>query len=78
MCVCVYERERESSSNTRDVWELFSNASRLRINMHKFVFISCTEQDVLGLGWSGRIVHRGMISSPWISNWGGSFSCETY
>ena len=52
---------RENICKTIDVWELFSNASRLRINMHKFVFISCTEQDVLGLGWSGRIVHRGMI-----------------
>ena len=52
---------RENICKTIDVWELFSNASGLRINMHKFVLISCTEQDVLGLGWSGRIVHRGMI-----------------
>ena len=33
----------------------------LIINMHKYVLILCTEQDVLGLGWSGRIIHRGMI-----------------
>ena len=52
---------RENISKTRDVWELFSNASGLRINMHKSVLISCTEQDMLGLGWSGRIVHGGMI-----------------
>ena len=63
---------------TIDVWELFSNASGLRINMHKSVLISCTEQAVLGLGWSRRIVHRVMIWSPWISNWGGCFSCKTY
>ena len=41
---------RENISKTRDVWELFSNASGLRINMHKYVLISCTKQDVLGLG----------------------------
>ena len=29
--------------------------------MHKSVLISYTEQDAFGLGWSRRIVHRGMI-----------------
>ena len=51
----------DHSCKTRDVWELFSNASGLRINTQKLVLISCTEQDVLGLGWLGRIVHRRMI-----------------
>ena len=53
-------------SKTRDVWGLFSNASRLRINMHKSVLISCTEQDVLGLGCFRvgvvrKDIHYGMI-----------------
>ena len=29
--------------------------------MPKSILISCKEQDVLGLGWPGRIIHRGMI-----------------
>ena len=29
--------------------------------MHIYVLISCIEQDVLGLRWSRRIIHRGMI-----------------
>ena len=51
---------RGNIGKTIDVWELFSNASGLRINMHKSILISCTEQDVLGLGRSGRIIHRGL------------------
>ena len=35
--------------------------TRLRINMHIYVLIPCTKQDVLGLGWSRRIVHHSMI-----------------
>ena len=70
---------RENISKARYVWDLFSNTSGLRINMHKFVLISRTDQDVLGLGWLGRISTSWYDwSSPWISNWGGSFSCETY
>ena len=82
---------RGNISKTRDVWELFSNASGLKINMDKFVLISCTEQDVLGLGWSG--VHRGMICRhlgypigvdvshvkliEWVSKRLEAFSCTT-
>ena len=43
------------------VWELFSLASGLKINMHKSVLISCTEQNIMELGWSGKIVNRGEI-----------------
>ena len=42
---------QDNISKTKYVWELFSNALRLRINMHTYVLISCTEQDVLGLRW---------------------------
>ena len=40
---------------------MFSLASGLKINMHKSVLISCIEQNILELGWSGKIVNRGEI-----------------
>ena len=48
----------------------------LTVDMHKFVLNLCIQNKVLGLGWLGRIAHHGMIT--WISNWGGSLSCQTY
>ena len=41
---------QENISKPRDVWELFSNASGLRINIHKSVLISCNyvRQDMCG------------------------------
>ncbi len=43
------------------MWELFALASGLKVNMHKSVLISCTERDILNLGWPGKMVTRGEI-----------------
>ena len=50
-----------NATKATKVWELFCLASRLKINVHKSVLISCTEQNILELGWLGKIVNRGEI-----------------
>ena len=44
-----------------EVWKVFALASGLHINMHKSLLIRCTEQDLVNLGWSGRILDKGKI-----------------
>ena len=39
----------ENIRETKGVWEMVSNASRLRVNVHKIVPISCIEQCILGM-----------------------------
>ena len=51
----------DNIAKAMDVWNVFALASGLHINMQKSLLIRCTEQNLVDLGWCGRILDQGKI-----------------
>ena len=49
-------------ANAMDVWNVFTLASGLHINMRKSILVRCTQSDLVDLGWRGQILHQKNVS----------------
>ncbi|MCO5609522.1 hypothetical protein L7F22_063750 [Adiantum nelumboides] len=61
--------DRKNIRRAMDIWNLFALAFGLYINTTKSAVISCTEQDLLALGWQGEVLIHGYILDNWDTPW---------